>query len=444
MAQPPPVVKQASPSPSADRDDNHVFRKIVVGFSLAALFVRFGVLPELIAVLTGANTYLLYITAGPALLATLLSGGLRRTFRLRASYWWMAFFLWMVIATPFSFWQGGSTRLLLAYVRTDLVFLVIAGGLAVRWGEVRALFYTVGAAAVVNLLTSQILMKTAQGRVSLVGIGTIGNSNDLAAHLLLVLPFLAFITMDPKRSFFAKLPVLLGIAYGLWVIIGTASRGALVALGVGLVFVLWRATTAQRVVTLGVAALLGGLSIAALPSMTLNRLGNLFGEEHEEAAESGGVRSYLLKQSLIYTAQHPLFGVGPGQFSNFEGNTRVEDGQIGVWKDPHFIFTQVSADCGIPALIFYVAGLISAIWVVIRTHRKARQQKNLEITNACFCYLLAMAGFLVAGTLLPFAYHFYYPTMIGIAVSLSIAANRQLDQAPPAAPIQPNLLAMRY
>jgi hypothetical protein len=82
----------------------------------------------------------------------------------------------------------------------------------------------------------------------LVGIGTIGNSNDLAAHLVLCLPFLAFITMDPKRSFFIKFPVLLGIAYGIWVIVGTASRGALVALLAALVFILWRATTAQRVV----------------------------------------------------------------------------------------------------------------------------------------------------------------------------------------------------
>jgi O-antigen ligase len=440
VAPAPPIVKPAPTNPTPDPDENHVFRKIVVGFSLAALFVRFGVLPELIAVLTGVNTYLLYFTAGPAILATILSGGWRRTFRLRASYWWMAFFLWMVIATPFSFWQGGSARLLLAYVRTDLVFLFIAGGLAVRWGEVRALFYTIGAAAVVNLLTSQILMKTAQGRVSLVGIGTIGNSNDLAAHLVLVLPFLAFITMDPKRSFFIKFPVLLGIAYGIWVIVGTASRGALVALLAALVFILWRATTAQRVVTLAVPAFIGVLTVAALPSMTLNRLGNLFGEEHEEATESGEVRSYLFKQSLLFTVQRPLFGVGPGQFSNYEGNTRVEAGQIGVWKDPHFIFTQISADCGIPGLIFYVGGLISAIWVVVRTRRKARQQKNLEIMNACFCYLLGMVAFLVAGSLLPFAYHFYYPTMIGIAVSLSIAANRQLDTA--AAAIQPRMSAL--
>ena len=85
MAPAPPVVKQGPTSPTPEPDENHVFRKIVVGFSLAALFVRFGVVPELIAVLTGVNTYLLYFTAGPAILATMLSGGLRRTFRLRAS-----------------------------------------------------------------------------------------------------------------------------------------------------------------------------------------------------------------------------------------------------------------------------------------------------------------------------------------------------------------------
>src|SRR5206468_1326493 len=117
--------------------------------------------------ITGLNTYLLYVTAVPAIAASLLSGGMKQTLRQRAPYWWMAFFGWMVLATPFSFWPGGSARLLLAYARTDLVFLVIAGGLALKWGEIRALFYTIGAACLVNLLTARYFMDNANGRISL-------------------------------------------------------------------------------------------------------------------------------------------------------------------------------------------------------------------------------------------------------------------------------------
>jgi O-antigen ligase len=434
----PPVLKPSAAGPRVDSDETHVFRKIVVGFSLAVLFVRFTVLPEVVAYITGVDTYLLYVTAVPAIAACLLSGGLRRTFRLRAPYWWMAFFVWMVLATPFSFWPGGSARMLFDYVRTDLVFMVIAGGLAVQWGEIRALFYTIAAASLVNLVTAQLFMDTANGRISVSASGTIGNSNDLSAHLLLVLPFLLFVTMDRKRTLLIRIPLLLGIAYGLRIILGTASRGALLALMVGFLFMLWRASPAQRVLTMVGAVLLGGLFAVVLPSVTLSRLGNLFGGEHREAEESGEIRSYLVKQSIQYTIKHPIFGIGPGQFPNFEGHTRVTEGKTGAWKSTHCDFTQVSAESGIPALIFFLAALGSAFSVVFRTQRRAVQKGNVEIANACFCYLLSMVMFLVASAFIPNAYYFYMPVMVGLAVSIKFAADRQLgvdDAAPNLRPL---------
>jgi O-antigen ligase len=438
---PPPIAAAKPAGPPPAPDEAHPLRKLALYFSLAALFVRFGVLPEVIASITGVNTYLLYVTALPAIVALLFSGSLRRTFSQRAPYLWLAFFAWMVVAAPFSFWPGGSARLIVDYFRTCLVFLLI-GGVAVHWGEIRAVFYTIAGAAVVNLLTSRFFMDTTNGRISLTASGTIGNSNDLAAHLLLVLPFLLYVAMDRKRSLFFKIPLLLGLLYGLRIILGTASRGALVALFAGFLFMLWRASAAQRVLALGGGFILVVIFVVALPAATRNRLGNLFGEEHLEAQESGDVRSYLFKQSLLFTIQHPLFGVGPGEFANFEGKTRIDAGRVGTWKDPHCSFTQVSADSGIPALLFYVGGLGAAILAVMRTHRKARRQGHVEITNACFCYLLGMVGFLVAISLLPFAYHFYFPTVIGLAGSISMAAKRQLQAGAPAAAIRPRLPAL--
>ncbi len=416
--------------PPGDPDEVHQFRKLVVYFGLAALFVRFAVLPEVLAYITGFDTYLLYVTVPPAIVATILSGGLQRTFRQRAPYFWLAFFAWMVVAVPISFWPGGSASAVIDYGRANLVFLVITGGLAVKWGEVRAMYYTIAAAAGVILLTSLLFSYSASGRIFLPASGTIGNSNDLAAHLLLVLPFVLFVVLDRKRSAVVRIFALMGIVYGLWIILETASRGALVALLVGFLFMLWQASAIQRTVALAGGLILMIISLVALPSMTLNRLGNLFGEEHVEAEESGEVRTYLFHQSLLFTMEHPVFGVGPHQFANFEGKTRVEEGKFGAWKDTHCAFTQVSAECGIPALIFFLCGLGAAILAVIRTHRKARKRGDVEITNACLCYLLSMVGFLVAITFLPLAYNFTLPAMVGLAGSMSLAANRQLDAAP--------------
>lgn len=427
---PPPVQAPVPPRTDPNKTDPYKgeeVSKLVFCFALAALFVRFGVLPEVIAYVTGVNTYLLYVTALPAIVAILLSGGLRRVLRQRAPYFWLAFFGWMVLAVPFSFWPGGSAHLVLDYVRTNLPFLLIAGGMAVRWGQIRAVFYTLAAAAVLNLLTSQYFMDTTNGRISLTASGTIGNSNDLAAHLLLVLPFLLFVTLDPKRSLFVRIPLMLGIIYGLRVILGTGSRGALIAIGAVLIFMLWQATGAQRVMALGGGIIVTLIFTVALPSMTRSRLGSLFGEEHAEAEESGASRSYLFKQSVLFTIRHPVFGVGPGQFANFEGNLRHSEGKVGNWHETHCSFTQASSEDGVPALIFFVLGLGSAMLAVGRTYRKARKQGNADIANATFCYLLSMVGFLVASSFLSHAYSFYLPVMIGLAGTISFAGNRMLE-----------------
>jgi putative inorganic carbon (HCO3(-)) transporter len=299
-------------------------------------------------------------------------------------------------------------------------------------------FYTVAVASLVNLVTARFFMDSKGDRLS-VGIEgfTIGNSNDLAAHLLLVLAFLLFITMDSKRNSVIRFACLAGIGYGLWIIVGTASRGALLAVVASAIFLLWRASMAQRFVTLAVGSVMAAVFVIGLPQATLGRLETLVGERNIEADESAASRSYLFQKSVLYSVQHPIFGVGPDQFINYEGKTSMTEGRRGAWHATHCTFTQVSSECGIPALIFYVCGLVSAILMVNRTYRIARQKGHVEIANACFCYLLGMVGFLVAITFLANAYRFYFPLMIGLSVSMSFAATRQMTASSGAGSLEP-------
>jgi O-antigen ligase len=215
-------------------------------------------------------------------------------------------------------------------------------------------------------------------------------------------------------------------ADGLWVILGTASRGALLALEVVVVFFLVHATLRQRLALILSGTLLAAIYVVALPAQTVNRLTTLFGPQNQEAAESAESRAYLFKKSVQFTLEYPLFGVGPDQFSNFEGKTSQAKGEHGSWHATHCTWTQISSECGIPALIFYAGGIGSALLMVYRTFRAAKRERSFEIADACFCYLLAMTGFLVALTFLASAYSYCLPAMIGLAVVLSSVANEQL------------------
>jgi O-antigen ligase len=305
--------------------------------------------------------------------------------------------------------------------------LFVVGGLARNWKDVRAVFYTIGMAGLVNLLSARIFAKEENGRLNMDASGTIGNSNDLAAHLIIVLPFILFISMDKKRNPLIRLAMVPLMGYGVSVILGTASRGALTALGVVFLFMIFRATPKQRALTVLAATVMAVASFAILPGATLSRLGSLFGQQHEEAEDSYEARSYLFWTSVQYTLQHPVVGVGLGQFPNFEGKTQQAEGKHGNWHATHCAWTEVSSECGLPALLFFALGIGSAVGLVHRTWRQARNQGFTDIANACFCYVVAMLGFLIAITFLANAYRFYLPAMIGLAISMSFVARRQMS-----------------
>jgi hypothetical protein len=401
---------------------------------MSMLLVRMAVLPETLYYIFHINTYLLYVVGPPALIGILVTGAIGRTLKHRAAWYWMAFFVWMAISVPFSSWVGGSVASLRGYIEFTLPMLFIMGGLAANWKDVRIIFYTLAASGLINVVTARIFDKEENGRIGFQASTTIGNSNDLSSQLVLILPFVLFVMLDRRRSAFLRYTMTLPIAYGVWVILGTASRGAMLALFAVFLFVVLWGSPRQRMTMIVIGGCLALAAPVFLGTNAVTRLGSLFGKgHHAEAEESGEARQYLLRQSIIYTFQHPVFGIGLEQFPNYEGGTSVAAGKAGSWHETHNAWTQVSSECGIPAAIFFMLGVCSAFAVVNKTYRQARRGGYTEIANACFCYLVALVGYMVTITFLANAYRFYVPIMVGVAVALSSAAAGEMSANPEAA-----------
>ena len=290
----------------------------------AVVFVRMSVLPEVMVYLTGANTYLLYLVGPPALLAVLFTGGLARVFRAKAAQYWTALFVWMILATPFSIWQGGSFQSVSAYARTCYICLLVVAGTVSNWKEIRALFNYMAVAGMVVLLVVRFLAKPdAEGRLSFDVIdSTIGNANDLAAHVILLMPFMAYLAFKPKGNIILRIVGAGCTFYCLWVILGTSSRGALIGLVCMALFLFFKASGSQRIAVLVGVPILTVVLMGILPAQNRARLATIFALDDPgapnsvaaEAAESRESRTYLLKKSVEYTFKHPIFGVGPPSF----------------------------------------------------------------------------------------------------------------------------------
>ncbi len=440
---PAPWVQSAKDTYAAEV--NNPTRRAGLNLSIAFLFFRFTGLHDILTSKLGFNTYVLYILGVPAILCLLLSGGLARTMRSRPAKYWLGFVCCLIMAVPFSDWRGGSLSLVLGYLRTEFIVLFLIAGLVMTWRECWRLLGMLSVAAIVAVMLGQFFRADtldAGNRLEITSGFTMGNSNDYAALLALLLPFLGLVLITPRRSIVVRLVALCGLLLGLYLILSTGSRGAEIAILVALAVILYQLPPLTRIGVSLAALAVGGIMWLVLPSEITQRLATLVFSQNDasrdEAVASGESRRYLLEKSLLFTIERPLFGVGPGEFADHEGFGAKAAGFHGNWHQTHNTYTQVSSEAGIPAAMFFIAALVATFRLLSRTLRQARARppslQNTMIAASVFCVLVAAVAFYGSAFFLSLAYRFYFPALTGIAIVLSQAAGREwdIDQPHPA------------
>ena len=426
---------RARPVPSHAASD-FPLRKLAFLLGLALVFLRVSMLAQIQYRVMHVDLKLLYVIGIPAMLGLVLAGGVARSFRGRPAYYYGAFAVWVMLATPFSSWKGGSFQVLWTYVRTDLVILFVVAGLPFNWKECRLLLRAVALAAAVNLASAKLFStpNAAWGYRLGLDFGSLANPNDFAGHLLLVVPFLLWVALS-AGTFPTRALAFGAVLFGLKLMLSTASRGALVGLSAEVLVFFWRCSPRQRVAVLmllpvaavGVTAFVSESALRRLSVFSTNRYA-MDTDEEAEAAASAEVRRYGFEKSIEYIKQFPVLGVGPGQFASYEGrHNLVVGGYRGRWIETHNTYTQMASECGIPALLLTIGGIVSTFRLLSTTHKlTARRPEFREIHSAALCLITGLSGFIVAINFLNFAYFFYLPAMGGFAVLLHYCARLEL------------------
>lgn len=427
------TVSAPEPDLQWESDRTNPIRRIAFFFALAAIFIRFSVIHEALAVVLNLNLYLLYIVMPPAIVGVVITGGIRRTLAARANWYWLAFLAWLLLAVPFSAWVGGSAIHVLTYARTEYLMFFIVAGLVITWKECLLVMHTLVLAALTDLVVARTFMKQTSDRINLdMGGSTIANSNDFAAHLILLLGFLVFLAVAPKIPTVLRLFSIPALAYGTYMVLSAGSRGALIALLACFIFTFIMGSSLYRTMSIFALPILAVVMVAELPRSTLARLSTIASDSEDmsvqaDAEGSTEARRALLKKSLEYTFLHPVFGIGPGRFSDYEGGESQRAGRRGMWHETHNSYTQISSECGIPALIFFLSGIVAAFRLALKTYREAcKTPMNRDISSTAFCMMLAMVGFLTAITFANFGYRFYEPAVCALCVVIYSAAQREM------------------
>ena len=286
----------------------------------------------------------------------------------------MIFGLAMLASVPFSIWPGGAFEVFTdGYLKILVVFVLIMNTVTtpkrleqLTWLIVLCVGY-VAARGVVDYARGVNLQEG--DRLSGAVGGIFGNPNDLALNMVTFMPVAAVIALskryEPWRRAIAAFIVVLMMA----TIVFTKSRGGVLGLVVMLVcLVLLGGKIRRGFGTMAVAAVL--VSTPFMPSSFWVRMASIVDEEADAKQFTGSreARRVVMQEGIDTFVEHPLTGVGAGQFQNYNPPQRKER-----WRETHNVLIQVAAETGILGLLTFSYLILRAAIAAALTRRLLRR-----------------------------------------------------------------------
>lgn len=252
------------------------------------------------------------------------------------------------------------------------------------------------------------LMKVEGYRASGRGTGIFGNTNDMALHVVTLLPIAVALLFGAKgtgrRVFYGACSTLMIAA-----IVLSYSRGAF--LGLVVIFIFFTVKLGGRHRAEILLAVLGVAVVVVLlaPSGYGGRLLSIFDFSLDPGGSADARRGELFR-SIYVALRHPLLGIGMG-------NYQPEMSYRGLVT--HNSYTQVAAELGMSALIFYLMFIVSPLRKLGQIARETFSTRR----SSSFYYLAlglqaSLVAYMVSSFFLSVSFNWYVFYLVGYAVCL--------------------------
>jgi hypothetical protein len=246
------------------------------------------------------------------------------------------------------------------------------------------------------------------GRLELQGIrikGAIGslfdNPNDLALHLVTMLPIALALSFSSRNRFTKFLYFIIGLLIVGGIVV-TFSRGGFLALIATITVLLWKLVRSSRWLIPPVGAVLVVLFMVLAPGGYRTRISTT-------GDESSVARFDDLKRSVYVTVRHPLLGVGMDNYILFSN----------VNKSTHNAYTQVSSEMGVAAAVLYVLFMLAPFKGLRNIERKSYEVRPARrYFYASIALQASLVGYMVASFFASVAYLWYIYYLVAYAVCL--------------------------
>jgi probable O-glycosylation ligase (exosortase A-associated) len=257
--------------------------------------------------------------------------------------------------------------------------------------------------------------------------GMLGDRNGSALSFVCTIPLIWYLfTQSANR--WVRYALLFSLAMTVIAVLGTYSRGGLVALVAVGAFMIWR--TRYRVRVFIAAAVLALPALFFMPAQWTERISTI-NTATDDASFMGRVDAWVF--AVRAAVDRPLVGAGilatqnPGVFQRYAGET--DTAATGKGRAAHSIYFQVLGDTGFLGFALYLGALYVTWRNLSRAIKASRGREELrwieEMGRNLQC---SLAGFLIGGAALSLAY--FGLMFVFMAVSVTLRGMALAEQSP--------------
>lgn len=257
------------------------------------------------------------------------------------------------------------------------------------------------------------------------GVTFLGDGNDFALSVVIVVPMCLFLFLE-ATSRWQKLFYIAIFAVLMLSIIGTASRGAAIAITVVLLYMWWHSKKKMLGVA-GLAVVVMGVLLFA-PESYFSRMETVKDYETESSAK-GRIDAWAA--AIRMAKDHPISGVGSGQFGMMYSN-RYRPPDYGHdtmrWLTAHSIYFLTLGELGLPGMLFLFAMIVGSLRL---NGRRLRDIDNLPSDaretqrRLLMCANTSLIAFAVGGAFLS---AIYYPHIYVLAGIMTVVGFQFMEQ----------------
>jgi putative inorganic carbon (HCO3(-)) transporter len=250
------------------------------------------------------------------------------------------------------------------------------------------------------------------------------DNNHLAAGLLVSLPLMNYLRMESRHAII-RLGFAVTMALTVFGVVGSYSRGALLALG-AVCFFFWCKSSKKLVSGVVIVVALSG-AITFMPASWTERMSSI--ESYQQDGSALG-RLQIWNVTWVMAKTRPLTGSGFfGPYTSAVVDRFVPGAEA---RAVHSIWFEVLGEHGFPTFFVWLGINIAAAIYARRIIKRASGVPGLEwCVNLAKMTQVAMIAYLVGGTFLSLCYWDYYFTILIMVSAVYEHVNAALRQDAP-------------